>query len=205
MKITRTANAGVLLEIDNTSVLLDGVCEDFPPYIGTPDSVRNALLKNPPDVLAFTHEHKDHYDKSFVETYNALKLGSVIGPEFSMLRGLTIDIKSVPTRHIGKPDVAHISFVILASKCIWFMGDASPSELKKLDGFPKPDVLIVPYAYTITESAWKMTKNSGAKDIVLLHLPDKTNDEYNLWEAVSTTVNGDLLLKVPDIGQGIGL
>ena len=102
MIIKRTANAGILLCMDKVSVLLDGVCRELPPYIGTPDLVREELEKNFPDVVAFTHRHEDHFDESYAKNYETLALRSVIGPEFSISReGNNLKISSVPTRHIG--------------------------------------------------------------------------------------------------------
>ena len=69
LKIKRTANAGVLLTIDQTRILLDGVCEALYPYIGTPNDIRDELIENMPDILAFTHRHKDHYDDSYAQIY----------------------------------------------------------------------------------------------------------------------------------------
>ena len=202
MIIKRTANAGVLLCIDGISVLLDGVCRELPPYLGTPDSVREELENNFPDVVAFTHRHEDHFDESYAENYETLALRSVIGPESSISGGVSnLKIVSVPTRHIGKTDVPHTSFVIEGSECVWFMGDASPLELKNFSDFHKPDVIVVPYAYAISASAWKSTKNTGAKTIVLLHLPLKENDPYGLWQAVEEVTQNDACLKILQIGQ----
>ncbi|MBE7032451.1 MAG: hypothetical protein E7401_05775 [Ruminococcaceae bacterium] len=204
MIIKRTANAGVLLRMDEISVLLDGVCRELPPYLGTPDSVREELENNFPDVVAFTHRHEDHFDESFARNYETLTLRPVIGPEFSISREVSnLKIFSVPTRHIGKTDIQHTSFVIEGSECVWFMGDASPLELKNFSDFHKPDVIIVPYAYAISTSAWKSTKNTGVKTIVLLHLPLRENDPYGLWQAVEDVTQNDECLKILQIGQEI--
>lgn len=206
MIIKRTANAGVLLRMDEISVLLDGVCRELPPYLGTPDSVREELENNFPDVVAFTHRHEDHFDESFAQNYETLTLRPVIGPEFSILREVgNIEIFSVPTRHIGKNDVPHTSFVIKGRECVWFMGDASPLELKKFCALPKPDVIIAPYAYAISNSAWRETKNTGAKAVVLVHLPMRENDPFGLWNAVETTTQSDLCLKILEVEQEIEL
>ncbi len=204
MIIKRTANAGVLLSMDKVSLLLDGVCRELPPYLGTPDSVREELEKNFPDVVAFTHRHEDHFDESYAKNYETLALRSVIGPEFSISREVSnLKIISVPTRHIGKADVPHTSFVVEGSECVWFMGDASPLELKNFLNIRKPDVIVVPYAYAISASAWKSTKNTGAKTIVLLHLPLRENDPYGLWQAVEEVTQNDECLKILQVGQEI--
>ncbi len=204
MEITRTANAGVLLILDGVSFLLDGVACELAPYMGTPPEVREELTKNFPDVVAFTHMHKDHYDESYAEEYKKKTLRSVYGPECLPPKHIqNIEIEAVPTRHIGKADIPHISYIICGSKCVWFMGDASPLMWKDAEKFPKPDVVIVPYAYAITPSAWNITKNLGAKEIVLVHFPLRECDEHGLWSLAEQNVCGDTSVHIPEIGQVI--
>ena len=204
MEIRRTANAGVLIKLDDVSILLDGVCKDYTKYsyIGTPDNIRRELTENFPNVLAFTHWHEDHCDPSYVELYKKSTLRPVYGPELS-INGIinNISFLSIESRHIGKYTDPHVSYIIQGSKCIWFMGDASPLMWKNISNYPTPDIVIVPYAYAITDSAWKITKDLGAKYIVLLHLPKEDNDPYMLWNSVAETVKGDESLFIPKIGE----
>ena len=80
MRIQRTANAGVLLELDGKHILLDGVCESVGAYLATPEPLQKCLQQNPPDVLAYTHSHPDHYDRLFVSNYLQNAAGPVLGP-----------------------------------------------------------------------------------------------------------------------------
>ena len=124
LKLTRTANAGVLMEIDGVSILLDGVCEQLPPYLGTPASIREKLLENMPNVVAFTHKHPDHYDEDYAKSYEDKTLRSVYGPEsLPFLEVGGVEISAHKTRHIGKTDIPHVSFVIKGSATVWFVGD----------------------------------------------------------------------------------
>ena len=205
MKIKRTANAGVLLEIDGISILIDGVCKELNPYLGTPDDIKKALSAKFPDVMLVTHYHSDHYDEEFSSQYKTNTLRSVYGPEFALVGKMgNVKINGVPTRHIGKSDAEHVSYVISGTKTVWFMGDASPLDIKNFN-YPQPDVIIVPYAYVTTKTSWEITKSTGCKNIILVHLPSKDNDPHNLWKAMEETVGSDNRLVIPEIGEVVTL
>ncbi len=183
-------------------ILIDGVCEHLPPYEKTLETFRKEALENPPDVVLFTHTHKDHYDGKFARAYKEKTLRPIYGAECEdEINASGIRIKSFPTRHIGKNDISHSSFVIEGDKCVWIAGDASPAEWKSHPELPKPDIFLVPYAYTITESGWKIAKNTGAEKIVLLHLPEKELDEYKLWGLSLEVTKDDDRLIIAQMGE----
>ena len=193
MKITRTANAGVLLELDGGSILLDGVCREVKPYPATPPEVKTELERNFPDVVAFTHAHKDHYDPDFAATYLKQTSGVILGSRDcrGIEKTLTVGgvlITPLSSRHIGIAgrDIIHYSFLIEGSKRILFTGDAAPTQWHQLN-IQKPDIIIVPYAYATTSAAWITTQKFGAESIVLVHMPDREDDDIGLWDAVENT------------------
>ena len=85
------------------------------------------------------------------------------------------------------------------------MGDAAPTELKKLLAFGTPDILIVPFAYCNTESAWRKTLLSGAGEILLLHMPSKENDPYMLWSSVENTTKWENIRYFAKVNEVITL
>lgn len=209
MEIKRTANAGVLLTLDDVTVLLDGVSREILPYLPTPAEIRNELLQSPPDVLCFTHQHADHYDAAFVSEYLQNAAGPILGPaDIPFCRQETLEyngvrITQIASRHIGKQEpMGHVSFILEGSKCVWFMGDASPLQWRGRLDLPKPDVLIAPYAYA-TGSGWQISQSLGAGTIILVHLPERNKDIYSLWDTVEATVgkSGMNRLQIPEIGQ----
>lgn len=209
MEIQRTANAGVLLEMDGVSILLDGLCDGIDIYLPTPPAIAASLLADPPDVLAFTHNHPDHCSEALLLPYRKQNLRPILGPEYLPIKGMRIGevtITPVPSRHIGKtePGLAHHSFVIRGSKCIWFTGDAAPLQWKNRTDLPKPDVLIGPYAYANTKTAWELSC-SLADEVVILHLPERHNDPYGLWQGVENTAAGTSNLCIPKIGEKINI
>ena len=207
MEFRRTANAGGLLKLDGITILLDGVSRQVGSYLATPPREKKLLSDCWPDVLAFTHCHKDHYDPDFAALYEKQTNGVILGPEDLpgcktiqepvQMRG--VKIIPVKSRHIGKAGqtVSHSSFLIEGTKRVLFLGDASPLQWKRIE-LPKLDVVFIPYAYAITPSAWQITKNFAAEKTVLLHMPDRQNDPDGLWDAVSAVVDTEIL--TPEMG-----
>ena len=216
MELRRTANAGVLLKLDGISVLLDGVCREVKPYLATPHEEKIRLLQSCPDVLAFSHTHEDHCDPAFAAAWQRQTGRAILCPdEISGCRTTnkifyrgTLTIAPIPSRHIGKVDLGlnHVSYIIRGSRCVWFLGDASPLQWKDRTDLPFPDILIVPYAYAATPSAWEMTKAFRPKKIVLLHLPDRNADPYELWQTVERTIGREFdTLLIPQLGESLYL
>lgn len=211
MEIKRTANAGVLLTLDGVTILLDGVNQPFQPYLGTPGHIRQALLQAPPDLVAFTHRHPDHCDVSFVSDYLQNAAGPIMGPAdipFSSNSERTVGgvkVTPVANRHLGRAcDVQHMSFVLEGSRCVWFLGDASPLPWKSRQDLPRPDVVIAPFAYA-TAGGWDVTRSIGPKALVLVHMPPREDDPACLWQQVEATVgqgNGPAVY-IPEMGQKI--
>ena len=211
MILSRVSNAGVLLELDGTKILLDGFCGTVEPYLATPAHIRDRLLADPADMLAFTHDHPDHFDGEMAKQYRKQTLRPVLGPENlpfgTTFKGVAlggVSILPVKSRHIGKEyfHVPHVSFDIEGSKCVWFLGDAVPSQWHNVDR--KADVIIAPFAYALSDSAWRMTCQL-ADTVVLVHMPLRENDPAQLWPQVEevTGKNCPVQLYIPAIGETI--
>ena len=216
MEIRRTANAGILLTLDDTKILLDGVSQEVKPYLATPPAIKQELLSCPPDILLFTHVHEDHFDPEYCRKVNqpicstsqvAEELSATVHTEKMVTVG-EVKITSVPTRHMGHygKTTEHRSFVLEGSQTVWFLGDASPMELKKFAGFSKPDVLIIPYPYVSTPAALKMVETFLPCKIVLLHMPLTENDPEKIWQSVQDGLEYlKAYLYVPALGEILNL
>ena len=209
MRIQRTANAGILLELDGKRILLDGVCEGFGAYLGTPEHLREVLHRQPPDALVYTHTHPDHYEELFVSHYLQNTAGPVLGPadipcgETGAMQLGNVLITPVETRHIGRTNGCdHRSYVLQGSGCVWFMGDVSPLHWQKIANVPKPDVIVAPYGFLLAKG-WEYCKATGAKAVVVLHLPLRENDPYNLWEQLEKTLSDHSgpEVYIPEVGE----
>lgn len=204
MLFLRTANAGGLVVSKDVNILIDGVCGELSPYIKTPDNIRNELILNTPHIVAFTHNHTDHCDENYAESYKKLTGKKILGmDDIESLTYNGVTVSRIKTKHIGKENPAHYSFLIKGEKNVLFTGDASPLQWKKDLGHL--DAVIVPYAYVVTKSAWEITKGFGANKIILLHMPHPHLDEYGLYDMVNTVVGEDKALIMPEIGQEITL
>ena len=207
MQIQRTANAGVLLRLDGVSILLDGLCDRVEGYLPTPPAIVRQLAENSPDLLAFTHCHEDHCSRTLLLPYRKQNLRPILGPESLSLGSVQVGkvtVTPVASRHLGRvePGLQHVSFIIQGSRCVWFTGDAAPMQWKNRTDLPRPDVLIAPYAYGNTQSAWDLAC-ALAEKIVLVHLPNREQDPYGLWESVETTTAGSQNLYIPQMGEWI--
>lgn len=220
MELRRTANAGFLLKLDGAMIALDGVCLEVPPYQAAPPAERDRLLAAPPDLLAFTHDHADHFDPAFASAFQKhtgrpiLGTGQVatalpdcrVQQEAALIRGVRVG--AVPTRHIGKSGLTtqHLSFIIEGSRCIWFAGDATPTALGAITGFPRPDVLIAPYAYVTTGAALRVVQALGPKQLVLTHLPLRGHDPDGLWASVDAMLpQCGIPVSIPDISETLAV
>lgn len=214
MLLQRVSNAGVLLQLDGVKLLLDGFCSAVGPYLATPATIRDRLLADPPDALAFTHGHEDHFHAPLAEQYRKQTLRPVLGPENlpfgTTSRGLAvggISILPVKSRHIGKEyfHTPHVSFNIQGSKSVWFMGDAVPSQWRGVN--QRADVIIAPFAYAASDSAWRLTCDLAKEAVVLVHMPLRENDPAGLWPQVEAVTGNScpVRLFIPQIGETIVL
>ena len=209
MQLRRTANAGVLLSLDGVTILMDGVCREVKPYPATPPEIKAELMGTLPDAAAFTHGHKDHYDPGFAAAFrqtNGVILGAAdCHSSMEPMQVGGVRITPVPSRHIGiaGKTTPHASFIVEGSRCLWFLGDAAPTQWRGREDLPKPDVLLVPYAYATTPSAWELTQSLGAKKVVMLHLPERKDDEIGLWTAIEATVGQGSNIIFPEINETV--
>lgn len=215
MRIQRTANAGVLLTLDTITILLDGVCQQVHPYLPTPAEIRSELLENAPDIVAFTHEHQDHFCREYAQSYEKKTLRPVLGPESlpvdyvhkGMVQTGGVTIRPMQSRHIGKAGrtTDHRSYVIAGTECVWFLGDASPLQFQNTTVEPKPHVLIVPYAYVTTSVGWQVVEQLSPHTLVIVHMPLRNDDPAGLWDLVDRNLAGreGLRILIPELGETV--
>lgn len=209
MEIRRTANAGVLLALDDAKFLIDGVCREVHPYPATPADIAQQLEA---DVILFTHCHPDHFDPVLAKRlgkpiYGPAQLAEQLSDGVCTDTELTagkVRVSAVTTRHMGHygKTTQHQSYVLRGSKTLWFLGDASPMEMKKLAAFSKPDVLLVPYPYISTPAAIKLVESLLPCAVVLLHMPLREDDPEGIWQSARDGIAQlKAYLYVPQMGE----
>ena len=201
MRFLRTANAGGLITLDGVRIAMDGVCGLVAPYLQTPAELREYLQEKVPDAVGFTHRHPDHFHSGYFEF--CTQSGTVIClPETEKVQVGNVVILPVETRHLGKvePGLSHCSYLISGSQRIFFAGDAAPAQLQKITGV---DVLIAPYAYVTTSAGLKAAIATGAKHLILVHMPGEDPDAYGIWDAVRFGLSQckDLDVSIPQMGE----
>ena len=216
MQLRRTANAGFLLTLDGTTIAMDGVCLEVYPYQATSPAERAKLLAAPPDLLAYTHFHEDHLDPAFAAAFPGPILGTdqvaqLMPDQKVYCRAVTagsLRVIPVATRHIGAfaATTSHQSLVIQGSSRVWFMGDATPTQLKQLLPYGRPKVLIAPFAYATTPLAVRAVQEIAPDHLVLTHLPLRNNDPDGLWQAVEAMLpQFSMPVLIPELGETIQL
>ena len=189
--------------MDGISILLDGVCSKIEPYEVTPKAILDALTNNYPDAVGFTHRHPDHFLSSYVCDYeNNTGKTAIVAADVSVIVG-AVQLRAIPTRHLGKVEegLLHSSFLISGSKKILFTGDASPASLRNVSA----DIVIAPFAYANTSAGLKAVVNTGAKNLVLVHMPEFDPDPYSIWESVRAAISGQdkVQVHIPKMGECI--
>ena len=205
MQFLRTANAGGLITLDGVRVLMDGVCGFVAPYLQTPAELREYLQEKVPDAVGFTHLHPDHFHLEY-QTFCTQTGAVVLMPGDKQVQVGPISITPINTRHLGKVEegLIHNSYLISGSKQILFVGDASPLTLQTISNV---DILIAPYAYVTTAAGIKAVAATGAKQLILVHLPGVDPDPYGIWDSVREGTKGLHTFEViiPKMGQEINL
>ena len=74
LTIYHVSNSGLLINIKEVKLLIDGIFSDYNPFNPMDSELENLMLNSidpfsDVDLLLFTHCHKDHYDRAKVEKY----------------------------------------------------------------------------------------------------------------------------------------
>ena len=221
MQLQRVSNAGVLLTLDGVLLLLDGVCQGYSLYLAPPPVMIKELENRPPDMLAYTHSHPDHFEPGFAAQFYEKTYCTVLGPagvaellpdvpveQGSAMIG-SVRVTPIPSRHLGAEwrNYPHVSYLIEGSKRIFYVGDAAPLCWKEGVTRLQPDVLIVPYPYVTTRFGWQTAMQFAPESVVVVHTPARDNDPEGIWQMMEREkmLHWDIPVYAPDLCETVFL
>ena len=221
MQIQRTSNAGVLVVLDGVFLLLDGVCQGYSLYLAPPLAMIKELENRPPDMLAYTHSHPDHFEPGFAAQFYEKTRRLILGTAgvAELLPGISVEqgsafiggvrVTPIPSRHLGAEwsQYPHVSYLIEGSKRVFYVGDAAPLCWKESVSRLQPDVLIVPYPYVTTRFGWQTAMKFAPKSVVVVHTPARDNDPEGIWQMMEREkmLHGKITVYAPDLCETVFL
>jgi L-ascorbate metabolism protein UlaG (beta-lactamase superfamily) len=158
------------------------------------------------NYLLFTHQHEDHFniektleymENNKVEKLVATKLNSAVLKNSGILHELdgnyyelgtinpeNILIKYIRTKHLSHErfGIDHYAFIIgINNKTILFSGDAdyTKSEYAEALKSVRIDVIVAPFIMANSEFGRTFVRKVSPSLLILNHLPNKEDDEYN--------------------------
>ena len=211
----------MLVALDSVILLLDGVCQGYSLYLAPPPAIIQELEHHPPDALAFTHSHPDHFEAGFAARFYEKTHRPILGTAgvAELLPGVPVEqgsaviggvrVTPVPSRHLGAEwrNYPHVSYLLEGSKRIFYVGDATPACWKDAVFQLQPDVLIAPYPYVTTRIGWQSVERFAPKALVVVHMTAKDNDPDGIWPMVQRGIDThrDIPVYVPDLGEKVFL
>ncbi|MBQ6798017.1 MAG: hypothetical protein IJP11_02130 [Oscillospiraceae bacterium] len=204
LKITSVCNAGVLIEYGQDSLLVDGIAQSYLGFTGLSDALygqlqnREGIFSGLRGIL-FTHCHPDHYDAlrfadirkadpsllSFVPDENTSSAGCIQCGPFS--------VYYTETPHMPHTfeQVRHFTLLICAgSQSVYIAADAMlDAELHRtiLRGV-QPDWIAVNPVYLTMKSTVDWLADSGARDILIYHVPADPNDATGMRKKAERSI-----------------
>ena len=211
----------MLVALDSVILLLDGVCQGYSLYLAPPPAIIQGLDHRPPDMLAYTHSHPDHFEPGFAARFYEKTHRPILGTAgvAELLPGIPVEqgsaivggvrVTPVPSRHLGAEwrNYPHVSYLLEGSKRIFYVGDATPACWKESVFGLRPDVLIAPYPYVTTRLGWQSVERFAPKAVVVVHVPAVDNDPDGIWSMVQRgmAAHRDIPMYVPDLGEKVFL
>lgn len=140
MKITLLCSCGLLLEHENSRILIDAPNGDFPPFYPLPDTTLDTLKQGSLDGLFFTHLHPDHYDPARAAAMLAAHPDAVSflpgqdTPQTVSFTAGAFRVEAYRFAHTPAPqfpELAHFVLLVTAGeKTVYITADAAPDAAR---------------------------------------------------------------------------
>ncbi len=206
MKITLTANAGVILEIGSRRIWVDALHDRKTPPFSTVygelwEKIQNF---NAPEYILFTHCHPDHYSEKMTEAakkrWPSVKIiapeGKFAAPLFVQDGGLEIRYLKLPHEGEQYKNVIHYGILLSVSgEKVLIPGDCAlaAEELAGLEA----DVLILDFPWATTAKGREfLGKQFPNAEKVLVHLPFAEDDRFGYRKAAARWSEKDEKIRI---------
>lgn len=212
MKITLTANAGILVETCGLHILVDAVHEKATRFSGVPGDVLTQIVQGTGAFehiayMLITHAHPDHYSESLVQQFMQRHRGTeLIAPirvpgirPFRQIRvagaGGTIslplaEINYVRLAHEGEEYAGVLNYgyrVETQEDSFIVLGDAAEADvrrgLEELMTAGPADAVFVNFPLITLGSGRDALRQCGAKEVFVFHLPFEQDDSEHYRES----------------------
>jgi glyoxylase-like metal-dependent hydrolase (beta-lactamase superfamily II) len=212
MNITLLCNAGVALECDGETLLVDLPNCDLPPYYPLPDSVWNQIMEGekPYDHVCgifFTHDHPDHMQKEKLEAYRLTHPEvPIFAPDFCNQAGVLemgpfrIRWALMPHAPLPWPLPAHaVAWIEAEGECLYIASDAA-LDVSAHDSFlraQKADIAIWNAMYLSRTETRELMHRTADRNYIY-HMPADYDDELGMWRKCRAN-----LRRYPDELKGV--
>ncbi len=201
MRITLTANAGVIVELGGKRIWVDALHDrKTPPFSTVSPEIWGKLQDFPaPDYILFTHCHPDHYSEKMTRiAKNRWTEAKIMAPEGIFASPLTVtdgdmEIRYLPLPHEGEQyqNVCHFGILLTAGgKKVLHPGDCAVGA-EALAGL-EADVLILDFPWVTTSKGREfLEKYHPNAQKVLVHLPFAADDRFGYRKAAARWAGTD--------------
>ncbi len=219
--VTLSANAGVSLVMGQTRIWVDALHrEKVPGFSALTPALWARLLEHPafqpPDLLCFTHCHKDHYDRALVQQAHQLwPHAGLILPEPAFERQVLLDTPSadicfqgidlhffrLPHEGAAYAQTAHYGLLLSQDRFrILITGDcqiAAPALEEALAGQPV-DLAVMDFPWlTLPRGRDFLRRVIRPRCLLVCHLPFQDDDRFGYRRAAERALCR--LPEVPDV------
>ncbi len=207
MKLTAICNAGILVESDGFSLLIDGISRDYAGFSGLDDRQYAEILRQTGKFatlggLIFSHCHPDHCDISRIQAVQQMLkpchffLPDASTPESGVMQIGPFRIEYVETPHMphNGEDVRHFVFLICVDgQYLYFISDSMPDAQMHFDilGNRKPDWMFVNPVHLSSPDTKHLLLELAPKHLVAYHIPIDPGDQTGIRRKAMRTVSRD--------------
>ena len=204
-----TANAGLLLNIEGTTVLLDAVHCGSHRFSGVSDHAMDIIISGGGDFehidyMVITHDHPDHVSLRYVNRFLKTHPETVVFSPVKNIFGEHVDQLFLPSeeftygedsfyfRNVTHDGIEYANvrnyagIITIAGKRISFFGDAGIANVQLTDEFSEPfDLAVYNFPFLTLTKGREIIKKMDPKECIICHIPFEYDDVNGYRDSVS--------------------